>query len=304
MSSSDGETQETTDNPGISQETSIGALAGILQGIQTTLADLSASSKAQTAAFQCIQEDILLRDVSNDDDEDDTANSTVDPTGVVSALLDSSEGTVNNNRDAVLERSDTEQQSDLLDSLTQVFLSSEKKSPPVSTKIADLIDSVLSGKLSTDTAKEHGEKYFPPENCGRLCPVTVNEEIWDLLPRRARSVDLAFQRVQEALIPGLSSLAMLADKLANNAKNSKTIDIAEILHHVIDSLVLVSQANWSLNMKRREQIKPDLASPYSRLCKPDLAPTTKLFGDDLPKQLKDMTDITRVGKQLQKKTAD
>ena len=154
---------------------------------------LSASSKAQTAAFQCIQEDILLRDVSNDDDKDDTANSTVDPTCVVSALLDSSEGTVNNNWDAVLERSDTEQQSDLLDSLTQVFLSSEKKSPPVSTKIADLIDSVLSGKLSTDTAKEYGEKYFLAENCGRLCPVTVNEEIWDLLPRRARSVDLAFQ---------------------------------------------------------------------------------------------------------------
>ena len=93
------------------RKTGIGALARILQGIQTTLADLSASSKAQMAAFQCIQEDILLRDVSNDDDEDDTANSTVDPTGVVLALLDSSEGTVNNNRDAVLERSDTEQQS-------------------------------------------------------------------------------------------------------------------------------------------------------------------------------------------------
>ena len=60
MSSSDGETQETTDNPGFSQETAIGALAGILQGIQTTLADLSTLPKAQTAAFQCIQEDILL----------------------------------------------------------------------------------------------------------------------------------------------------------------------------------------------------------------------------------------------------
>ena len=85
MLSSDGETQETTDNPGFSQETGIGALAGILQGIQTMLADLSASSKAQTADFQCIQQDILLRDDSNDDDEDDTANSAVDPTCVVSA---------------------------------------------------------------------------------------------------------------------------------------------------------------------------------------------------------------------------
>ena len=76
------------------------------------LADLSASSKAPTAAFQRIQEDILLRDVSNDDeDKDDTANSTVDPTCVVSTLLDSSKGTVNNNQDGVLERSDTEQQS-------------------------------------------------------------------------------------------------------------------------------------------------------------------------------------------------
>ncbi len=300
MSTSNGERQESSGNAEFSHETGIGALAGILQGIQTTLADLSASSKAQTAAFQSIQEDILLRDA---DDEDDTAHSTVDPTCVVSALLDSSEATVSNNPKAIPERSDPEQQSDLLDSLTQAFLSSDKKSPPVSTKIADLIDSVLSGKLSTDTAKERGEKYLPPENCGRLCSVTVNEEIWDLLPRRGRSVDLAFQRVQEALIPGLSSLAMLADKLANDAKNGKTIDTAEILHHVIDSLVLVSQANWSLNM-RREQIKPDIASPYSRLCKPDIAPTTKLFGDDLPKQLKEMTDVTRVGRQLQKKTAD
>ena len=106
----------------------------------------------------------------------------LDPTCVVSALLDSNKGTVNNNQDAVLERSDTQQQPDLLDSLTQVFLSSEKKSPPVSTKIVDLIDSVLSGKLSTDTATERGEKYLLPENFGRLCPVTVAEEIWDLLP--------------------------------------------------------------------------------------------------------------------------
>ena len=75
--------------------------------------------------------------------------------------------------------------------------------------------------------------------------------------------------------------------------------MAEILHHVIYSLVLVSQASSSLDKKRRKQIKPDIASPYSRLCKPDHAPTTKLFGNDLLKQLKDMTDVTRVGKQLQ-----
>ena len=54
-------------------------------------------------------------------------------------------------------------------------------------------------------------------------------------------------------------------------------------------------------MKRRELIKPDLESPFKKLCKPEIAPTTKLFGDDLSKQLKELTEVSRVGKQLQKK---
>ena len=54
-----------------------------------------ASSKAQTAAFQYIQEDILLQDVNNNDDKDDMAKRTVNSTCTVSTLGDSSEGTVN-----------------------------------------------------------------------------------------------------------------------------------------------------------------------------------------------------------------
>ena len=57
-------------------------------------------------------------------------------------------------------------------------------------------------------------------------------------------------------------------------------------------------------MKRRELIKPDLESPFTRLCKPEIAPTTKRFGDDLSKQLKELTEVSRVGKQLQKKALE
>ena len=57
-------------------------------------------------------------------------------------------------------------------------------------------------------------------------------------------------------------------------------------------------------MKTRELIKPALEAPFIRLCKPDIATTTKLFGDDLPKQLKDMTEVSRAGKQLQKKAPE
>ena len=197
--------------------------------------------------------------------------------------------------------SDTEPKLDLLESLTQAYIPSQKKSPAVAEKIAALINSILSGKLSPEVAKERGGKYFPPENCENVCTSLVNEEIWDLLPRRSRSVDLAFQRVQETLTQGISSIALLADKLAKDVQNKQTPNMTDIMHHVMDSLVLVTHANWSLNMKRRELIKPDLNLPFTRLCKPDITPTTKLFGDDLQKHLKEMTDVSRVGKQLQKK---
>ena len=172
-------------------------------------------------------------------------------------MLASSSDGVNSQTTTGHARTDTEQKSDLLDSQTQYFIPSVKKSPPIATQIADLIDNILSGKLSADTAKERGGKYFPPENCSRVGTVTVNEEIWDLLSRRAKTVDLAFQQVQDTP-QGLSSLALLADKLAKEAQTNTTISAKDVLQHVMDSLVLISQANWSLNMQRRELLKPDL----------------------------------------------
>ena len=141
----------------------------------------------------------------------------------MTALLASSSDVVNRQTTTGQASSDTEQKFDLLDSLTQAFISSVKKSPPITTQIADLIDNILSGKLSADKAKERGENYFPPENCSRFGTVTVNKEIWGLLSRRAKTVDLAFQRVQDTLTQGLSSLALLADKLAKDAQTNTTL---------------------------------------------------------------------------------
>ena len=58
--------------------------------------------------------------------------------------------------------------------------------------------------------------------------------------------------------------------------------------------------NYKLNMKRRELIKPDLDPPYTRLCKEDIKPSTKLFGDELSKHLKDMTEANKAGRQMQR----
>ena len=100
--------------------------------------------------------------------------------------------------------------------LTQAFISNKKKSPAIEGKIAELVDNILVGGLATETVKERADKYPPPENMKYLSVTTVSEEIWDLLPRKSRAVDLVFQRVQEPLLQGLSALTILAGKLVKN----------------------------------------------------------------------------------------
>ena len=55
-------------------------------------------------------------------------------------------------------------------------------------------------------------------------------------------------------------------------------------------------------MRRRDSIKHDLNDDYRHLCSPTVRFTDFLFGDDveLPKQLKDLTEATKVGKKLAK----
>ena len=117
--------------------------------------------------------------------------------------------------------------------MTQALLLNSKKSPDIEEKIAGQVNYILTGDLSQDSVKEQGEKYRPPANYKYFTATMVNEEIWDLLSRKNRSVDLAFQRVQEPLIHGLSSLTILTDRLFKDIQSAKTVDARETLQHVI-----------------------------------------------------------------------
>ena len=93
----------------------------------------------------------------------------------------------------------------------------------------------------------------------------------------------------------------LQTTLAQLAKNSELQ--TEAIQNLKEDILLCSGdedtedtpalENWKLNMKRRELIKPELNPPYTRLCKEDIAVSTKLFGDDLPKHLKDMSEAKK-----------
>ena len=79
---------------------------------------------------------------------------------------------------------DSGPQSEFLESLTKAFIPNVQKSPPIESKVAQLVDNMLTGDLSPATVQERVEKYPPPANCEYLRLTTVNEEIWDLMSRK------------------------------------------------------------------------------------------------------------------------
>lgn len=76
----------------------------------------------------------------------------------------------------------------------------------------------------------------------------------------------------------------------------------QIVNRLIDVVLLVCNANIELNIRRREALKPELHTSYRYLCAPSNPITTELFGDDLPKAVKDITDTNRITTMLSRET--
>ncbi len=60
-------------------------------------------------------------------------------------------------------------------------------------------------------------------------------------------------------------------------------------------VALIGAASQELHVKRRDQIRPDLNTQFRQLCSPQVPVTSFLFGDDLPKTIKDISETNRVG---------
>ena len=77
----------------------------------------------------------------------------------------------------------------------------------------------------------------------------------------------------------------------------------QLIRAVINAIALVGAANFELNKRCRDKIEPELDEDYKHLCSSSVYFTEFLFGNDadLPKQLKDLAEATKVSKKLNPK---
>ncbi|KAK2559286.1 hypothetical protein P5673_018435 [Acropora cervicornis] len=66
----------------------------------------------------------------------------------------------------------------------------------------------------------------------------------------------------------------------------------------MDAVILLSNANTEVNLRRRERLKLELHPSYRHLCNPSNPITSQLFGDDLPKAVKDIAEANKISSKL------
>ena len=281
-----------------------GPSTALLAAIQEGFVQMSGNmANAITEAFKSFRADL---EISHDDDirEEDLLNSDHEGEPPTKKKREDANGTSQNSIDVdasvgqLLDRSNTtsnEEKCSVLSSLKQ-DLQKEETGPKIDSELANIINTLIKDGLPEEKLQDKMNKYHRSENCESLTKVRVNQAVWDNLSPFVRSQDVRMQKVQTSLFKGMCALTGMINKLVEHIPTFPVGN--ELLQEATDAFALFANANTELNHRRRELIKPDLHNDYKHLCSSSLAITDQLFGDDLPKQVKDLTEVNRVGKKV------
>ena len=100
-------------------------------------------------------------------------------------------------------------------------------------------------------------------------------------------IDSGMQRSQSLFLKAAYAIVEAARSITGETKTT-----------LIHALVLIMSGNRELNLKRRELLKPDLNSQYGALCSASTPITTELFGDDITKEIEDVSKANKLSKKL------
>ena len=184
----------------------------------------------------------------------------------------------------------------IIEKLTRDLALEDEKGPDINVQLAGLVHKLLREAKPNETKlNELKKQYIPPNNCEGLSETRVNANIWNNLGETARSNDLKLQKVQKYLVKGMTALVTVIDTLIKDEPKSSNEDN---ISKLMDAVVLLANANTEVNLRRRERLKPELHPSYRHLCNPSNPITSQLFGDDLPKAVKDIAEANKISSKI------
>ena len=184
-------------------------------------------------------------------------------------------------------------QVDSLNQLTATLTKDDGLGPDVDAKLGANIQLLMRGKPEEKAIGELFAGIKRPANCSALTQVVVNPAIWEKMPQDGRNQDAKLQRVQLALTKGATELTKFYDTVLSLARNGVE-EAASALEFGNNALVCLGIANVDLVQRRREMIKPHFDSDYAHIFHNSTPFTANLFGDELAKQIKEISDDNKL----------
>ena len=132
----------------------------------------------------------------------------------------------------------------LLFDIAQDFSEQEDTGPPISQKLADIINKRSSEKQGEHKLHEKRDKYPCPTNCERVIVPRVNPEIWAQIDHNAKHLDLRASSIQKNLVEVGAILARSTDKLLSLAQAEVTsLEIKALITFNTDAMALLGHAS-------------------------------------------------------------
>ena len=171
--------------------------------------------------------------------------------------------------------------------LTDEFSTADKTGPATNVKLAGMVEELVKGKLPKTKLEELFTKYPRPENCTVLVSPKVNRAIWNQLKQSSKASDKAMQKAQQCFVSSMYAMIAACEKATDELK--------PVLTH---ALVLALAGNRESNLRCRELLRPELNSQFAALCSPATPITHELFGDELSKEIDDMSKANKLSGKL------
>ena len=169
---------------------------------------------------------------------------------------------------------------------TEEFTGDESIGPKISEGLAELVNSLFGKRLSDETLAKKMKMFPRPDNCKSMVTPRINNIFWERFTTETRSFDVKMQKTQNCL---LKAAAVVISIL-----NDNEMPRLELNKRLVTGLAFLSHSWNELNMRRRDFIRPEMSFVGKHLCSTQIPVTDDLFGGDLHKVMKDITESQRM----------
>ena len=185
------------------------------------------------------------------------------------------------------DNSEKDSSDNILEYGDQLDVESDTKSQKINEKVATVVNKLSLKRISQEQSKSIMKRHCTPENIN-VCLPKCEQSIWNQLPGNVRVNDVKFQSTQALILSSINCQLKVSEALLALKADKETITTC------LGGLSLSMTANYEINQRRRDAIKPQFKVEFAKgLCTSSVPANVFLFGGDTAKRVREIAEINK-----------